>query len=128
MFDETLRIELAPLDVKVLTVVTGSIETNIQSNAAHPALPPSSHYRATEKWLDDLATANFGFSRMKGPVFAEKVVGDVLAGATGKIWRGDNATVTRYGHVLLPMSVQVSLKETFIWFHVLMANSYRTIS
>ncbi len=99
---------MAPLDIKVLTVVTGSIETKIGSNSAKPHLPPSSPYGATEKYLHDLTTENTRFSRMKSDVFAEKVVADVLAGATGKIWRGDNATATRYLRVLLPMSVMVS--------------------
>ncbi|KAF2194252.1 oxidoreductase [Zopfia rhizophila CBS 207.26] len=105
MFDETLRIELAPLGVEVLTIVTGSIETAILTNGPQPKVSPSSHYYSLEKDIKERAKGNDGYKRMKADEFAEGVVGDVLRGATGKVWRGENATATRIASVLMPMPV-----------------------
>lgn len=45
---ETLRCELAPLNVRVITVVAGYVHTNIFDNASPPELPPQSLYHAAE--------------------------------------------------------------------------------
>jgi hypothetical protein len=39
--------------------------------------------------------------------YEEKVVGDILGGATGEIWRGNGAAMTRYLSPILPQSVVV---------------------
>ncbi|KAK3173085.1 hypothetical protein OEA41_006414 [Lepraria neglecta] len=90
---ETFRLELAPFGVRVVTVITGGVETNIfrgKDGANYFKLPPSSKYLSVEK--DIAATARgehpvFG-SMMQAEVFAERVVGDVLGGADGMFWRG----------------------------------------
>ncbi|KAI0174348.1 hypothetical protein BJ166DRAFT_511922 [Pestalotiopsis sp. NC0098] len=40
----TLRVELAPFDVKVITVISGEVSTNILKNDAHRVLPDGSFY------------------------------------------------------------------------------------
>ncbi|KAK5246487.1 NADPH-dependent 1-acyl dihydroxyacetone phosphate reductase [Exophiala xenobiotica] len=109
MLDETLRIELAPLNVKVLTVVTGSIKTNIQQNSPKPQLPPTSRYRAAEKYLEKSRNDEIDHGACTPESFAQKVVGDVLGGATGKIWRGTHASTTRYVRYFVPMWLQDSI-------------------
>ncbi|KAF7539881.1 hypothetical protein G7054_g1808 [Neopestalotiopsis clavispora] len=42
----TLRCELAPLNVKVITVISGEVSTNILKNDAHRRLPEGSYYSA----------------------------------------------------------------------------------
>ena len=111
MLDETLRIELAPLNVKVLTVVTGSIKTNIQQNSPKPELPATSKYRATQKYLEKSWNDDIDHGACTPESFAQKVVGDVLGGATGKIWRGTHASMTRYARYFMPMWMQVSFSD-----------------
>lgn len=41
---DTVRVEMAPLDVKVLTIISGNIGTNILKHDAHRTLPPNSYY------------------------------------------------------------------------------------
>ena len=41
---DTIRVEMAPLGVKVLTIIPGNIGTNILKHDAHRILPPSSYY------------------------------------------------------------------------------------
>lgn len=112
MLDETLRIELAPLNVKVLTVVTGAIKTNIHQNSPKPQFPPTSRYRAVEKYLEKSWNDEIDRNASTPESFAQKVVGDVLGGATGKIWRGMYASMTRYGRYFIPMWMQVSFGHT----------------
>ncbi|KAI1432419.1 hypothetical protein GGR50DRAFT_674466 [Xylaria sp. CBS 124048] len=40
----TLRVEMAPFDVRVITVISGEVSTNILKNDAHRKLPDDSYY------------------------------------------------------------------------------------
>jgi NAD(P)-dependent dehydrogenase (short-subunit alcohol dehydrogenase family) len=110
LFGETLRTELSPFDVRVVSVITGAIDTNIMRNSAVPKLPESSRYTAARKQIIDLASGNEndGVKRMPVEKFAEKVVNDVLRGANGKIWRGNYSSFVRLTNVLMPTGVLVS--------------------
>jgi 1-acylglycerone phosphate reductase len=107
MLDSTLRLELAPLHISVLTVVTGAIETSFMNNIKEPQFPPDSHYLAIEEKAKALARGEDGYPRTKREVYAENVVKDVLAGKTGKVWHGANATLTRAVNVVAPVWVVV---------------------
>ena len=91
-----------------MTVVTGSIETKIHTNGPEPDLPPSSRYLPAQKRIVERSQGNDGIGRMTTEEFAARVVKDVLGGATGKIWRGKNATTVRYASIVLPTSIAVS--------------------
>ncbi|KAF4990246.1 hypothetical protein FDECE_14453 [Fusarium decemcellulare] len=84
-FSENLRLELAPLDVKVL--------------------PPTSQYLAAEKCFESFRNGVRDYNVSEAEELAESVVGDVLNGATGKIWRGANSSKTRWASHLLPTSM-----------------------
>lgn len=109
MFDETLRVELAPLQVKVLTVVTGSIETNIQANSPEPKLPEDSKYLAAAGYLSKSHSDQTTFRRDKPDIFAKSVIRDILHGTTGKVYRGPHSSIVRYVQPLMPMWMQVSI-------------------
>lgn len=111
MYDETLRLELSPLNVKVLTVVTGAIATNIQTNAPRPKLPLGTNYRNAEGYLDKLRMGKLDFTVTNPDVFAQKVVGDVLSGAIGRVHRGANSSVTHWASHFMPTWLMV-------WSHI----------
>jgi len=122
MFDEVLRIEMVPLGVKVLTIVTGSVKTNINVNGSGFEPKPESKYASIESNINNLAHGNDIPNQMSAEVYAEKVVNDILGGAKGKIWRGGNSTIVRvfvgdYAAGLLlyvcPSSFHVSIGLTF---------------
>ena len=89
------------------------METNIfksKDGANDSKLPPSSRYLSIE--MDVAARARgthpvFG-SMMQAEVFAERVVGDVLGGADGMIWRGKWAITLGWIVGLLPYFLVVS--------------------
>jgi 1-acylglycerone phosphate reductase len=117
MFGETLRLELNPFGVRVVSVITGAIDTNIKRNSVVPKLPESSRYLAAQKQIADLAAdANTDLKRMSVETFAEKVVNDVLQGANGKIWKGEYSSIVRLTNAMMPTGMLVSL--VFFFFLV----------
>src|ERR1700753_3139419 len=90
---ETWRLELAPFEVRVLTLVTGGIATNSLNNLQTLPLPESSYYQPIrdiiEKGLDENP---YG---MKPEVFAGQVLQKVERGAAGKIWIGGGVGMIR---------------------------------
>lgn len=110
VLSEGLRRELAPFGVRVATVITGAVKTNLHSNCTHVALPEGSLYAPVANQISDRATGKDVQGRTSTPeFFAKGLVGDLMAGATGKIYRGRMSTlmdvITRY----LPSWLVVSL-------------------
>ncbi|KAJ5531978.1 hypothetical protein N7494_008530 [Penicillium frequentans] len=97
---EGWRLELAPLGVRVLTLITGGIETNFLKNLPGVNLPPDSYYlgiadiirRQPEK-------VPMGISP---EAFSVDVVHQVERGTTGKYWIGGGSTLARLSLWLLP--------------------------
>lgn len=106
---DTLRLELAPFGVKVVTVQTGGVSTNTFAAGAQFKLPQTSRYKSVEKEIAARAKGEGGTPQMTPSVFAEKVVGDVLGGANGPIWRGGYASIVRIVSSWLPVSVSDSM-------------------
>ena len=108
IFDAVLRLELAPFDVKVVTTITGSVASNINLEAAGVPLRSDSLYAEIEGQISDIAHGAHVPNQMSSKDYAEKVVGDILGGTSGRLWRGGNATAVRCLSAL-PQSVMVCL-------------------
>ena len=104
---ETLRLELKPLGVKVVTVVTGSIGTNIFNNAQIDPLPETSHYKAAEKEFDTRSKGTDVAKHSDVNEFAKDLVGDVIGGVSGKVYRGAMSSMIHYATSCLPTGVTV---------------------
>lgn len=100
---------MAPFDVKVVTSMTGAVTTNFFANAPEYHLPPMSRYMPVEKHIANLAKAHDPNTTVTAEHYAQQVVGDVLGGASGRIWRGGMATVMRWAVMVLPTWVIVRL-------------------
>ncbi|UPX14255.1 Acylglycerone-phosphate reductase [Ascochyta rabiei] len=95
MFSETLRLELAPLGVRVITLVAGNVASNMSagSNGPPPSeLPATSRYKAVEAHVAKQGK----FSDMNTARFADEVVSAVSSGAAGKLWKGGNIMLVRW--------------------------------
>jgi short-subunit dehydrogenase len=111
LYSETLRLELTPFNVKVLTVVTGAVATSFKANVPTPDLPPDSRYLPVRKHVEDSASGATVRGAMASDKYAEEVVEDVLSGATGKVWRGGSAGLAKFGKAWMPTWMLVSLSE-----------------
>lgn len=110
MLSETLRFELAPLNVRVMTVVAGNVSSHMSSgvNWSPPTqLPPTSYYRPIEKEIAKPAE----FSDMDTMKFANEVVSAVVSGATGNLYKGGNVGIVRWMVPILPSFIYVSLRN-----------------
>jgi len=95
MMMDSLRIELAPFGVRVVTVVTGAVGTKFFANVPEIALPASLLYAPTRKALEQGAAGETIPSPMEPADFARKVVGDVIKPTpSARVWRGGFATKT----------------------------------
>ncbi|KAJ8117756.1 hypothetical protein OPT61_g1130 [Boeremia exigua] len=101
MLSETLRFELAPLKVRVITVVAGSVTSLLSSgvNGSPPTeLPPTSYYRPIEKEI----AKHQQFANMETTKFADGVVSAVVSRATGNLYMGTNAGIAKWLVPILP--------------------------
>ncbi|MCJ1394804.1 hypothetical protein MMC18_007684 [Xylographa bjoerkii] len=99
---ETMRLEMGPFGVKVVTVVAGVIETNFSANLPDLKLPSNSVYLPIKTEVDAVANDRVLPTAMDVDVFAEKLVGDVLHGANGLVYRGKLATLSWFMSNFLP--------------------------
>lgn len=99
---------MAPFGVKVMTVMTGMVGTNISTNSPEVELPPNSRYHGAAKQINDLRTGESVGSSMPASVYAKRVVDDVLRGTTGLTWRGKMASMGRTITSILPTWLVVS--------------------
>jgi 1-acylglycerone phosphate reductase len=93
---ETLRVELEPLGVRVVTSICGSADTPMFGKPGGPMdLPETSYYHGVQEaaWKERMDHQR---QAMNVDVLAGKLVKDILGGARGTIWRGANAPLVRW--------------------------------
>ncbi|KAL5340681.1 putative hydroxybutyrate dehydrogenase [Aspergillus crustosus] len=88
---DTLRLELAPFGVRVVSVITGSIKSKGNTYFDDLVLPEDSLYKPAEESVLERANWEDGVPRESADKWSEKVVGRLTRGATGHIWAGMSA-------------------------------------
>ncbi|KAL7950860.1 hypothetical protein V8C42DRAFT_307765 [Trichoderma barbatum] len=96
---ETLRLELAPLGVKVLTVVTGIVPSHPGSGNTAFQLPPDSLYKAAEASIR-VREFEGAESKMDAKEYAERYVRAVRNESSGLVWIGQNGSVIKWEKAL----------------------------
>jgi len=114
MASETMRLELRPLGVNVITAMVGMVESKFHDNMGEPQLKEGSLYKPAEKWIKLSSTPGQGSlsqHEMALEKFSASMVDDILAGKSGKVWRGGLSTVSRISQWLLPSWILVRLLD-----------------
>ncbi|PLB53811.1 NAD(P)-binding protein [Aspergillus steynii IBT 23096] len=106
-WSESLRLELQPFDVKVISLVTGSVSTNLLTHS-DIRLPEDSLYLKAADRIQARGAGQDVKSKDSPAAFAQKVVEDVLGGARGLVWRGKAASVICFLSKIAPMWFMVS--------------------
>ncbi|KAK7741061.1 hypothetical protein SLS53_005126 [Cytospora paraplurivora] len=105
---ETLRLELSPFGVSVLTVLVGIVDSHfhandIASNGTGFKLPPDSRYAAIEDIIAGWASGESKPEGITAEQLAEQLVGDLIGeGKGGLVWKGPNAGTIRFATKWLP--------------------------
>ncbi|KAI0469718.1 hypothetical protein GGR56DRAFT_662043 [Xylariaceae sp. FL0804] len=102
---ETLRMELRPLGVRVVTAMVGEVDTQFYNRKNSFSLKPESRYKSIEGIIWKQSTGALQVNNETADVVAGKLVGDVVGGRRGKVWRGGVAGTARYASWLLPTSI-----------------------
>ncbi|KAL4862159.1 hypothetical protein BDV12DRAFT_179192 [Aspergillus spectabilis] len=85
---DTLRLELSPFGVRVVSVVTGSVKSKGNSYFDDLMLPEKSLYKAVEESVLARAKWEDGVPRESSEKWAEKVVKRLTGGSRGHLWEG----------------------------------------
>ncbi|KAK8112523.1 hypothetical protein PG984_013049 [Apiospora sp. TS-2023a] len=106
---ESLRYELQPFGVKVLTVIVGAIKTNIFNNRPEYELPQGSLYDPARKEVTARIAGRDVEGRLGKPEdFAKSLVGDMMGGVSGTIGRGNMSSFVRFATAVFPRFILVS--------------------
>lgn len=105
---ETLRLELDPLNVKVLTIISGNVQTNFWSNEVFITLPEDSYYVTIKKEVEDCATGKKSGKQTDAKEYARQIVATVDAGQSGAVWKGALAGTVRWMARFMPTWMLVS--------------------
>jgi NAD(P)-dependent dehydrogenase (short-subunit alcohol dehydrogenase family) len=106
-WSETLRLEVQPFNIRVISLVTGAVATNVMSHS-NMNLPENSLY---QKALPEIQTRGVGddvSNKSTSADFAREVVKDVLGGAAGPVWRGSMASMVKFMSRYMPTGILVS--------------------
>ncbi|MCJ1250991.1 hypothetical protein MMC30_008222 [Trapelia coarctata] len=100
---ETLRLELTPFGVHVVTVMVGSVgNTNFHANSPEYRLPPSSIYQPIERFIADTDSGKLQPPDTELDAFAADLVRDILKGRKGQVWLGNLARMTKWVSTWVP--------------------------
>ena len=114
---ETLRVELQPFGVNVLSVVNGVVKSNAQNwkHFEDWKLPENSIYKPLEELIHQRiqekdGVYSDGIARVDTMQHAKKLVAKILKGATGTVWCGGQAGGVKFATTYLPQFALVSLE------------------
>ncbi|KAJ5266890.1 oxidoreductase [Penicillium angulare] len=102
LMSEAMALEMKPLGVRVVTIITGNVRSVWFSNQPEFIFPPGSYYTAVKDKIGIYSRGEQGHPQTDPKVYAEKVVGDILGGAPGTIWRGAQSYTVRYALPWVP--------------------------
>lgn len=105
---EIWRLELFLLGVRTLTVMTGSVRSNVFETMSVGTVPETSYYAAVGKEIFDLGDGRLAAYAISADAWAKMVVDAVEKGTTGKVWFGGAASATGWAAWLLPAWMMVS--------------------
>lgn len=110
MISETLRLELKPLGVRVITGMIGAVDTPIHQKAGELVLPDKSYYHGVKDIISKVASGELKASSQPAEVTGRKVAGDIVEGKSGRIWRGGFASILGWlTATLLPYPILVAV-------------------
>ncbi|KAL4979524.1 hypothetical protein BDW66DRAFT_157347 [Aspergillus desertorum] len=100
---ETLRLELQPFGVRVLSIVTGAVQSMGQAGRFDDyELPEDSLYKPIEGLIKDRAQGNDGIKREELMTYCGKVVSEITDGKASKFWCGGSAGFARFVTAFMP--------------------------
>jgi hypothetical protein len=108
MLSDTLRLELSPFKVSVVTIMVGTIASHFHANEPDVVLPPSSRYAAIRDTINRWAKGEAGPKGGAVQDLAESLVVDVVGKPGGFwVWKGPNSGMVKFLTKWMPASTLV---------------------
>ncbi|KAI0714610.1 hypothetical protein C8Q76DRAFT_619051 [Earliella scabrosa] len=106
ILSDTLRLELAPFGVSVLTVLVGTVSTPFHANEPDVELPPASRYALIRDTISKWAKGEAGPKGGSPDELAASLVDDVVGnGKSGQVWKGANSGAVKFVSRWVPTSM-----------------------
>ena len=105
---ESMRLELEPLDIRVVTLIVGCVQSKVIQNIPAYRIPEGSLYQPIESQINEFVQAENRPPETKTEDFARDVVRDVVGGKDGMVWRGKWSVTMWVLWAFFPRWVQVS--------------------
>jgi len=102
---ETLRLELAPFGINVVTAMLGLVISNLVGNSPDIYLSSESMYKPVEQQVKNAHSGKHVPKGMDPNKFADQLVKDILNGQKGHVWRGNLAHVVKWASSYLPTGI-----------------------
>lgn len=102
-YSDTLRLEVQPLGIKVITLYMGEVSTPLMSTD-NINFGPNSIYRDIEDSVKARTTKHLA-GTMSPAQFAREVVDEVIGGKHPYLWKGTNAFITWFLNAFGPRTV-----------------------
>ncbi|KAK4125629.1 NAD(P)-binding protein [Parathielavia appendiculata] len=109
VLSETLRVELQPFGVRVLTVMLGGCATNAHAGMPDLVLPPGSRYQPIWETIDRQKKGLVYKNKQDPAVAARNIVSDVIGGRQSYVWRGASSTLCWFCSTFMPNDVFVKM-------------------
>lgn len=107
---ETLRLELSPFGVSVVTILLGTVATPFHANEPIPELPETSYYSKILETITKWAKNELGPKGGSAQELVNSIVMDIIgSNRTGIVWRGSYSGIIRFVTRWLPVSILVSI-------------------
>ena len=117
ILSDTLRLELAPFGVSVLTVLVGTVSTPFHANEPDVQLPPTSRYALIRDTISKWAKGEAGPKGGSPDELAASLVDDVVGNGSGQVWKGANSGAVKFVSRWVPTSMAVSQPQLILLVH-----------
>ncbi|KAL2828305.1 hypothetical protein BJY01DRAFT_240960 [Aspergillus pseudoustus] len=125
---ETLRLVLEPFGVRVLSVMTGAVSTNIVSKMTTAfQLSENSIYLPATQEIADRSWGEDFKGGIPADEYAAKIALDIKNGTTGKIWRAEQAGIVQFAKRFMPASIIDSMMRQKSGLEKLGQESYNSV-
>ena len=108
---QTLRVELEPFGVRVLTAILGGTQTNLYNRVDSVTLRKDSIYEPARGHMEQFATGESQGAKQSPDRVASDLVDDILKNRTGLVWRGGFAGTIRFMTTLPGSLMEKALKK-----------------
>ncbi|KAJ9145412.1 Short-chain dehydrogenase protein [Pleurostoma richardsiae] len=111
---ETWRLELQPLGVRTITLITLAVKTNAFAVDRPTNIPEASYYYKLRDFIHGLTDGRLQANGITPRQYAAKVVREIEKGTVGEIWVGAESFMARWAWWASPRFVRDMLIESII--------------